>query len=49
MLANLITVAEEVHQTQDAEAISMLEQAKSLSKNTPVLGITGTGEQGKVR
>ena len=47
MLAHLITVAEEAHQTQDPEAISMLEQAKSLSKDTPVLGITGTGGAGK--
>ncbi|PZX05858.1 methylmalonyl-CoA mutase [Psychrobacillus insolitus] len=46
-LAHLITVAEEAHQTQDPEAISMLEQAKSLSKGTPVLGITGTGGAGK--
>ncbi len=46
-LAHLITIAEEVHQTDDAEALKMLETAKSLSKSTPVLGITGTGGAGK--
>ncbi|SDN24844.1 methylmalonyl-CoA mutase [Psychrobacillus sp. OK028] len=47
VLAHLITVAEEAHQTHSDEAIQMLEQAKKLSKGTPVLGITGTGGAGK--
>lgn len=47
VLAHLITVAEEAHQTHNAEAVKMLEQAKELSKSTPVLGITGTGGAGK--
>jgi len=47
VLAHLITVAEEAHQTHNAEAVQMLEQAKKLSKDTPVLGITGTGGAGK--
>ncbi|SFQ31082.1 methylmalonyl-CoA mutase [Psychrobacillus psychrotolerans] len=47
VLAHLITVAEEAHQTHNAEAVQMLEQAKELSKSTPVLGITGTGGAGK--
>lgn len=47
VLAHLITVAEEAHQTRSDEAIQMLEQAKKLSKGTPVLGITGTGGAGK--
>ncbi|TQR21144.1 fused isobutyryl-CoA mutase/GTPase IcmF [Psychrobacillus vulpis] len=47
VLAHLITVAEEAHQTGDSEAKGMMEQAKSLSKGTPVLGITGTGGAGK--
>lgn len=47
VLAHLITVAEEAHQTHNEEAVQMLEQAKQLSKGTPVLGITGTGGAGK--
>lgn len=47
VLAHLITVAEEAHQTHNGEAVQMLEQAKELSKSTPVLGITGTGGAGK--
>lgn len=47
VLAHLITVAEEAHQTHNAEAVQMLEQAKELSRSTPVLGITGTGGAGK--
>ena len=46
-LAHLITLAEEALQTGDAETKAMIEQAKSLSKGTPVLGITGTGGAGK--
>ncbi|MCK1995695.1 methylmalonyl-CoA mutase family protein [Psychrobacillus psychrodurans] len=47
VLAHLITVAEEAHQTHNEEAVEMLKQAKQLSKGTPVLGITGTGGAGK--
>jgi methylmalonyl-CoA mutase len=47
VLAHLITVAEEAHQTHNEEAVEMLKQAKQLSKDTPVLGITGTGGAGK--
>ncbi|MER2261336.1 MAG: fused isobutyryl-CoA mutase/GTPase IcmF [Psychrobacillus sp.] len=47
VLAHLITLAEEAHHTEDSETRGMLEQAKSLSKKTPVLGITGTGGAGK--
>ncbi|QUG40475.1 methylmalonyl-CoA mutase family protein [Psychrobacillus sp. INOP01] len=47
VLAHLITVAEEAHQTHNEEAVQMLKQAKQLSKGTPVLGITGTGGAGK--
>ncbi|MEK5205957.1 fused isobutyryl-CoA mutase/GTPase IcmF [Psychrobacillus sp. FSL H8-0510] len=47
VLAHLITVAEEAYQTHNGEAVQMLEQAKELSKSTPVLGITGTGGAGK--
>lgn len=47
VLAHLITVAEEAHQTHNEEAVEMLKRAKQLSKGTPVLGITGTGGAGK--
>ncbi|MFJ5769520.1 fused isobutyryl-CoA mutase/GTPase IcmF [Psychrobacillus sp. NPDC093180] len=47
LLAHLITVAEEAHQTGDVEAKAMIEHAKSITKGTPVLGITGTGGAGK--
>ncbi|TQR18080.1 fused isobutyryl-CoA mutase/GTPase IcmF [Psychrobacillus soli] len=47
VLAHLITIAEEAHQTGDAEAKAMIQHAKSISKGTPVLGITGTGGAGK--
>ncbi|GGA21455.1 fused isobutyryl-CoA mutase/GTPase IcmF [Psychrobacillus lasiicapitis] len=47
LLAHLITVAEEAHQTGDAEAKAMIERAKNITKGTPVLGITGTGGAGK--
>ncbi|MEK4523237.1 fused isobutyryl-CoA mutase/GTPase IcmF [Psychrobacillus sp. FSL W7-1493] len=47
VLAHLITLAEEAHHTKDSETKSMLELAQGLSKNTPVLGITGTGGAGK--
>lgn len=44
VLAQLITAAEEA---KDGELTEFLEKARSLSKNTPVLGITGTGGAGK--
>ncbi|WP_391207456.1 fused isobutyryl-CoA mutase/GTPase IcmF [Psychrobacillus sp. L4] len=47
VLAHLITIAEEAHQTKDAEVKIMIEQARTISKGTPVLGITGTGGAGK--
>ena len=46
-LAHLLTIAEESHKTEDPDAKKMIERAKSLSKGTPVLGITGTGGAGK--
>ncbi|MEK4698449.1 fused isobutyryl-CoA mutase/GTPase IcmF [Solibacillus sp. FSL R7-0668] len=44
ILANLITAAEN---GQDDEIEAMLELARKKSKNTPILGITGTGGAGK--
>ncbi|MGE7917358.1 fused isobutyryl-CoA mutase/GTPase IcmF [Viridibacillus sp. NPDC093762] len=44
VLAQLITAAEEA---KDGELTDFLEKARSLSKKTPVLGITGTGGAGK--
>ncbi|MCH7320540.1 methylmalonyl-CoA mutase family protein [Solibacillus sp. MA9] len=44
ILANLITAAENGH---DVEIESMLELARKKSKNTPIIGITGTGGAGK--
>ena len=44
ILANLITAAEN---GGSAEIESMLEAARAKSKNTPILGITGTGGAGK--
>ena len=44
ILANLITAAEN---GQDPEIEAMLELARKKSKNTPILGITGTGGAGK--
>ncbi|MFS0690499.1 fused isobutyryl-CoA mutase/GTPase IcmF [Sporosarcina sp. 179-K 8C2 HS] len=47
VLANLITYAEEMYDKENDNAIKLLEKARELSKNTPVLGITGTGGAGK--
>ncbi|MFJ7668520.1 fused isobutyryl-CoA mutase/GTPase IcmF [Lysinibacillus sp. NPDC097195] len=44
LLANLITAAES---NNDEETKKMLEAARSRSKGTPILGITGTGGAGK--
>ncbi|WP_274309086.1 fused isobutyryl-CoA mutase/GTPase IcmF [Solibacillus daqui] len=44
ILANLITAAENGH---DVEIEDMLELARKKSKNTPIIGITGTGGAGK--
>lgn len=44
VLAKLITIAEEV---ESDEAKQLIEVARQRSKNTPVLGITGTGGAGK--
>lgn len=45
-LANLITTAEEAH-TRDINTDDLLQAVRAQSKNTPVLGITGTGGAGK--
>ncbi|WKA54096.1 fused isobutyryl-CoA mutase/GTPase IcmF [Planococcus shixiaomingii] len=45
-LANVITAVEESH-TRDSNVEGLLETVRSQSKNTPVLGITGTGGAGK--
>ncbi|WP_262174378.1 fused isobutyryl-CoA mutase/GTPase IcmF [Saccharococcus sp. Marseille-Q5394] len=47
VLANLITYAEEMYNKENRAAIKLIEKARELSKNTPVLGITGTGGAGK--
>ncbi|MEG0451155.1 MAG: methylmalonyl-CoA mutase family protein [Lysinibacillus sp.] len=44
ILANLITAAES---NTDVATTELLEEAKKRSKNTPILGITGTGGAGK--
>jgi isobutyryl-CoA mutase len=44
ILANLITAAEN---GGDQEIVKMLELARNKSKNTPIIGITGTGGAGK--
>ncbi|KGR75950.1 fused isobutyryl-CoA mutase/GTPase IcmF [Ureibacillus sinduriensis] len=44
ILANLITAAE---LGGDGQTVHLVEEAKKRSKNTPVLGITGTGGAGK--
>ncbi|MFS0575908.1 fused isobutyryl-CoA mutase/GTPase IcmF [Sporosarcina sp. 179-K 3D1 HS] len=46
-LANLITYVEEKHGKNDKQAEQLIEKARTLSKNTPILGITGTGGAGK--
>src|SRR5690606_34571761 len=45
-VANLITAAEEAH-TRGGDTSELMSFVKSHSKNTPVLGITGTGGAGK--
>ena len=45
-LANFITAAEEAH-TRDTNTDELLAAVRAQSKNTPVLGITGTGGAGK--
>lgn len=47
VLANLITYAEEMYNKENRDAINLIQKARELSKNTPVLGITGTGGAGK--
>ncbi|MDW0113892.1 methylmalonyl-CoA mutase family protein [Sporosarcina saromensis] len=47
VLANLITYAEEKHNEDDPQAKALIEQARKMTKDTPVLGITGTGGAGK--
>ena len=47
ILANVITYVEEMYGQNDAQAAAVVEKARTLSKNTPVLGITGTGGAGK--
>ncbi|WP_203339053.1 fused isobutyryl-CoA mutase/GTPase IcmF [Planococcus beijingensis] len=46
VLANLITAAEEAH-TRDTDTDELLRAVREQTKNTPVLGITGTGGAGK--
>ncbi|MDN7244778.1 fused isobutyryl-CoA mutase/GTPase IcmF [Planococcus shenhongbingii] len=45
-LANLITAAEEAH-TREIDTDDLLQAVRAQTKNTPVLGITGTGGAGK--
>ncbi len=45
-VANLITAAEEAH-TRGGDTAELMETVRRESKNTPVLGITGTGGAGK--
>lgn len=47
VLANLITLAELGVEDEQSAGKALSETAKKLSKNTPVLGITGTGGAGK--
>lgn len=47
VLANLITYAEEMYNQENPDARAFIEKARRLSKQTPVLGITGTGGAGK--
>ncbi len=46
VLANVITAAEEAH-TRDTDTADLLKAVRDQSKNTPILGITGTGGAGK--
>ena len=45
-LANIITTAEEAH-TRNLDTGDLMKAVREKSKNTPVLGITGTGGAGK--
>ena len=47
VLSHLITVAEDGVNNANSDAKSLVEKARELSKETPVLGITGTGGAGK--
>ena len=47
VLSKLITYAEETYNQDDKESKALIEKARTLSKNTPVFGITGTGGAGK--
>ncbi|ANU10031.1 methylmalonyl-CoA mutase [Planococcus antarcticus DSM 14505] len=46
VLSNIITAAEEAH-TRDTDTDDLLRAVREQTKNTPVLGITGTGGAGK--
>ncbi|WP_142827114.1 fused isobutyryl-CoA mutase/GTPase IcmF [Planococcus soli] len=46
VLANIITAAEEAH-TRDTDTDDLLRAVREQTKNTPILGITGTGGAGK--
>lgn len=45
-LAHIITAAEEAH-THETDTSKLMETVRAKTKNTPVLGITGTGGAGK--
>ncbi len=47
VLAKWITYVEEMYDQQDDRTREILKKARSLSKGTPVFGITGTGGAGK--
>lgn len=47
VLARMITYVEEMYNEQNPAAQAFVEEAKKLSKNTPIFGITGTGGAGK--
>ncbi|MFD1929395.1 fused isobutyryl-CoA mutase/GTPase IcmF [Sporosarcina siberiensis] len=47
VLANLITYAEETYDKDNSDAKALIQKAREMSKDTPILGITGTGGAGK--
>ena len=47
ILANVITYAEEMYDKDNTNSNLLIQKARELTKNTPVLGITGTGGAGK--
>ena len=47
VLSKLITYAEETYNQDDKDAKALIEKARTLSKDTPIFGITGTGGAGK--